>query len=79
MMSFLEKDMKYSIIVVALAAALTGFANAATRYQLNIQDSTVVQSGLSEQQKVQASATVKQWTGDTPINDRGDRPDALQT
>ncbi len=72
--------MKYSILVVALAAALTGCANSATRDQLNIQDPTVLQSGLNAQQSVPAGAAVKQWTDTyTPMNHRGDRLDALQT
>jgi len=71
--------MKYPIIAVAIAAALTGFANAATRDQLNVQDPTVLQSGLNAQQGVPAGAAVKQWTDTcTPINHRGDRLDALQ-
>jgi OOP family OmpA-OmpF porin len=79
-MSFLENDMKHLIIVAAVAAALTGFANAATRDQLNIQDATVLQSGLSAQQSVSGGAAVKRWTDTyTQINHRGDKLDALQT
>jgi outer membrane protein OmpA-like peptidoglycan-associated protein len=65
--------MKYSILAVALATALTGCAGTATRDQLDIQDTTVLQRGFGAQQDAASGAAVKQWTDIyTQIKHRGD-------
>lgn len=71
--------MKYSILAAALATALAGCAGTATRDQLNIQDTTVLQRGFGAQQDAASGAAVKQWTDVyTQIKHRGDVLTTLQ-
>ena len=53
--------MKYSLIAIALAAMLAGCSSSATRDRLQIQDSTVLQTGFSATQNQTAGAVTPQW------------------
>jgi OOP family OmpA-OmpF porin len=71
--------MKYSILAAAAATVLAGCAGTATRDQLNIQDTTVLQRGFGAHQDAASGAAVKQWTDVyTQIKHRGDVLTRLQ-
>lgn len=53
--------MKYSLIVIALAALVAGCTSSATRDGLQIQDPTVLQTGFAATQNNAAGAVTPQW------------------
>ena len=53
--------MKYSMMVVALAAAVAGCSSSATRDRLQIQNPTVLQNGFGTTQDQAAGAVTPQW------------------
>jgi outer membrane protein OmpA-like peptidoglycan-associated protein len=58
----LDQTMKNIILGVACVYALAGCVNTEVRDSLEIQDPTVLQTGVSTQQSVEAGAAVPQWT-----------------
>lgn len=53
--------MKFCVLTMAVVGLLAGCASHQARDRLNVQDPTVLESGLSAQQSVEAGAPTKEW------------------